>query len=106
MLLILKRILIAAVASFCILCGGDYLLAKYRMQNPKAGDALGTIKTQPTYAIPHKDGKSEFVFGDPVAVTCLHSLFPHFGYSPCWYVNRQSSKPIPMVLLPMPPSAI
>jgi len=21
--------------------------------------------------------------------TCVRSLFPHLGFSPCWYVNRE-----------------
>jgi hypothetical protein len=101
---ILKRILLAAVAGFCLLYAGDYALLRYHIYNPKAGDAFGAVKIQPTYAIPHKDGKSEFVFGDPVTQTCVHSLFSHLSCSPCWRLARQSSPTIPMTILPIPAS--
>ena len=29
-------------------------------------------------------------------VTCVHSLFPHNGYSPCWYVKPRINQPIPL----------
>jgi hypothetical protein len=25
-------------------------------------------------------------------VTCVHSLFPHMGYQPCWYLSRHSEQ--------------
>jgi hypothetical protein len=31
-----------------------------------------------------KDGKTQFIMLDPETDTCIHSLFPHFGYRPCW----------------------
>ena len=62
--------------------------------------AIGVVKVQPFYVIPHKDGKAELVFGDPVNQTCVHSLFPHLGYSTCWYLNRKNQNPTMMVALP------
>jgi hypothetical protein len=29
-------------------------------------------------------------------ITCVHSLFPHSVYSPCWYVKPRINQPIPM----------
>jgi hypothetical protein len=31
-----------------------------------------------------------------VTTPCVHSLFPHMGDKPCWYLLRNSHKPIPM----------
>jgi hypothetical protein len=87
-----------------ILYAGDYASLKYRIWRfQRAGNSptattnpLETMQIEPTYAIPHKDGRAEFAFGPPETVTCAHSLFPHIGYGACWYVKRNSQKPIPM----------
>lgn len=107
LLTIAKRVLIVAVVSVVILYVCDYVLVRYRMASPKTGNALGSVKIQRTYAIPHKDGKVEFVFGEPETQVCVRSLFPHLGYSPCWYASWRNLKPIPMVvfLLPSPAGA-
>lgn len=84
-----------AVALLCLvlLWVGDYLSVRRRIAHKTA---IETITIRPTYAIARKDGKAEFDFGDPQPLTCVHSLFPHYGYSPCWYVIRQSQRPIPI----------
>ena len=79
-----------------ILYLGDYVSVKYRMRKNTPGDPLETIQTQTTYAIPHKDGRAEYVFGPRETKTCVRSLFPHLGYSPCWYLKKSAQSQIPM----------
>lgn len=95
-----------------ILYAGDYAFVKYRMSRagiasnspPSSSGAsptaargpLDTVQIQRTYQIPHKDGRAEFAFAEPQTVTCVHSIFPHLGYSPCWYLKRHSQQTIPM----------
>lgn len=77
----------------------DYGVLRYRIANPKAGDAFGTVTMQRLYAIPQKNGKIDYEFDvrqPQVDVPCVHSLFPHMNQSPCWYLQRNSQKPIPM----------
>ncbi len=53
----------------------------------------------PNLAIPEKNGKTEYQVdaqNPEQIVTCVHSLFPHYGYSPCWYVKPRINQPIPM----------
>jgi hypothetical protein len=57
---------------------------------------LDTVQIQRTYEIPHKDGRAEFAFAEPQTVPCVHSIFPHLGYSPCWYLKRHTQQTIPM----------
>lgn len=97
---IASRALIAGIALTGILYAGDYAYAKYRMSKNTPGDPLEVVKIQPTYVIPHKDGRAEYVFGDPVTQTCLHSVFPQLGYSPCWYVKKHAQQTVPMTILP------
>ncbi len=49
---------------------------------------------QPYVAVPRKDGKTDFMLDPPVDQSCVHSLFPHFGDPPCWYLQRQANKRI------------
>ncbi len=42
---------------------------------------LGSVQVQPYYAVPQKDGKTEFMMLDPEVDTCVQSLLPHFGHT-------------------------
>ena len=95
-----RRVAFGIVVFSALLYAGDYLSVRHRMAQGKPRDPLETMKIQPTYVIPHKDGRAEIIFGDPETQVCVHSLFPHLGYTPCWYVKRQSQKPIVMSMLP------
>jgi hypothetical protein len=64
---------------------GDYAVARYRLAH---GSALATVELARMYAIPQKSGKTELDYGGAETDTCVRSLFPHFGYSPCWYLTR------------------
>jgi hypothetical protein len=98
-LMIVKRTLLTAVALLFAIYAGDYLFVRFRMAYPQAGEAFGTVKMERLYAIPQKNGKIEYEFDaqqPEVATPCVHSLFPHMGNNPCWYLQRNSQKPIPM----------
>jgi hypothetical protein len=84
----MKQVLAGAILGLCVLYGVDYLAARHA--------ALGSVTVERYYAIPQKDGKTEFVFAAPVSQACVQSLLPHLGYSPCWYVNRHKRKRINM----------
>jgi hypothetical protein len=92
----MKRIVIVVVAAAAAVYICDFTLLHIRMAEKNPNAAFGVVKVQPFYAIPHKDGKAEYMFGDPQNQTCVHSLFPHSGYSPCWYLARQNAKPTQM----------
>ena len=91
---LVQRVIVSLVLGLAILYVADYLLLRYRVaanRNP-----YGTVTVQPYYAVPRKDHKTEFLFDDPQDQTCVHSLFPHFGDSPCWYLSRNTQKRINM----------
>jgi hypothetical protein len=75
---------------------GDYAFVKYRMPKNTPGDPLSTVQVQAIYTIPHKDGRAEYVFGPRETKTCVRSIFPHLGYSACWYLQRTAQQQIPM----------
>ena len=76
----------------------DYSVLRYRATHAKS-QAFGTVTMERLYAIPQKNGKIEYEFDaqqPQVSVPCVHSLFPHMDQYPCWYLQRQSQKPIQM----------
>jgi len=95
-----RWIVIAAAVSVAVLYAGDYVSVRYRMAHKTVTDPIESTQVRPLYAVPRKDGKDEFDFGDTETQTCVHSLFPHFGYSPCWYMKREDQEPIPISSAP------
>ncbi len=94
-----KRVLIGLIVALGLLYGSDYLYVRVRMLHPKPADPFESMKSLRVLAIPEKNGKTEYevdALNPEQAVTCVHSLFPHFGYSPCWYVKPRINQPIPM----------
>jgi hypothetical protein len=89
----LKWLAIAIAVASAALYAGDYFVAADRLGGATTANALGSVKTVPTYVIPHKDGRAEIVVGEATVQTCIHALFSHFGYPPCWYLNRKQPKP-------------
>jgi hypothetical protein len=96
---VFKWTVVVLFAALVVVYSADYVVIKTRAAK-SPGDAFTVLKYRLTMGIPHKDGRQEFVFGDPTTETCVNSLFPHFGYRPCWYVRSQVREPIPMTILP------
>jgi len=93
----IKRLLArlaGTLALFAVmLYAGDYLWARYRASKQDAFDAVAVT---PLYVIHEKNGKVEYQFAQPENETCVRSLFPHFGFNPCWYVRRHTERRIEM----------
>ena len=97
--LLFKRILIGAVVASAVLYMSDYLSVRIRAMHPKRADPFESLKSLRVLAIPEKNGKTEYEVdaqSPEQTVTCVHSLFPHNGYSPCWYVKPRINQPLPM----------
>ncbi len=90
------RGLFGALVLVALLWIADFVSFRYRLSKGTPGNPVQTLNIHPTYAIPHKDGRAEYVFGEPQMVTCVRSIFPHGGDPPCWYVRKTASKPIEM----------
>jgi len=89
---VLLRIVAAVVILVLLTYAGDYLSVRYKI--PTGRDPFSTVTIQPYYAIHEKNGRTEYDFAQPQTQVCVRSIFPHFGYSPCWYVNRHTDKRI------------
>jgi hypothetical protein len=100
---ILKRsvvgIVVAVIAVFIV----DYVVLRAKLMFPRLGVATGPVQMQRLYAISQKNGRVEYELDanqPEVTTPCVYSLFPHMGNSPCWYLQRNATKPIPVVILP------
>jgi hypothetical protein len=94
-----KRILAGALTVLAVLYIGDYLSIRVRAMHPKPADPFESLKALRVLAIPEKNGKTEYELdaqNPEQTVTCVHSLFPHYGYLPCWYLKPRLNQPIPM----------
>jgi hypothetical protein len=100
----LRITLIALIGLVVVIYAGDYLSVRYRMMKNKTGGPFESVKIEPTYGIPHKNGSAEIVIGDPEDETCVHSIFPHMGYEPCWYLARTSKNIIMLEILASNPA--
>jgi hypothetical protein len=94
-----RRVLVSAIGCVAILYAADYLYLRARMLHPKPADPFESLTALRVLAIPEKNGKTEYEVdaqNPQRTVTCVRSLFPHSGYSPCWYVKPRLNQPIPM----------
>jgi hypothetical protein len=97
-----KRALVLGVALGTMIYAGDYAIVRLRAAYPRLGNAFASVQVVRLYAIPLKNGRIEYQLDavqPEVTVSCVRALFPHMGYPPCWYLRRNSQKPIPMVIL-------
>lgn len=83
-------VVIFAIAALGVVYAGDYLRVRGGMAaGPQSGSAtFGSVMVQRYWEIPQKNGKTEYSFDPPTQQACIHSIFPHGGYSPCWYLSR------------------
>ena len=86
------RLLMAVWLLLALVYAGDWLSVRYRI--PGHRDPFGSVTVTQVYVIHEKNGKTEYQYDPPQEQVCVRSLFPHFGYSPCWYVSRHPEKQI------------
>jgi hypothetical protein len=89
-----RRILVIALALLCVVYAFDYVSLRYRIPNHR--EPFGSVKMQSYYAVPRKDGRTEYFTDEPRTEPCVHSLFPHYGENPCWYMSRRTNRRINM----------
>jgi len=92
---IVKKIALGLVLLVALAFAGDYV--SIHLPIPSGRTKFGTLTVKPFYAVPLKDGKTEYMYEDPETETCSHSLFPQYGHTPCWW---ESGKPDKQLRLP------
>jgi hypothetical protein len=96
------RIAYAALLVIGLTYAGDFASVRHRMSAQKQGDPFDTISYPHLLAIPVKGNKVDYELDavNPIETDpCIHSIFPHYGYTPCWYVLQRSKSPTPMMII-------
>jgi len=96
---IFKRILGGLIAALVLVYVGDYAYLRVRMLHPTPTSPFESMTRNRVLAIPQKSGKLDYQIDQtqPIeTLTCVHSLFPHYGDQPCWYVKPRINQPIPI----------
>jgi hypothetical protein len=92
MKLSLPRLLLIAAGVLLLVYVGDYVSIAYRL--PRGRQQFGSVEVQKLLAVPQKDRKTEFIADPPEPQTCAYSLFPQFGLTPCWYLERHARQQV------------
>jgi hypothetical protein len=96
---ILKRVLIGVVAALLATYIVDYSSVRLRARHASATDPYEILTAPRIFAISEKGQKTEYQIdaeNPEQKVTCVHALFPHGGYPPCWQAQRTLHDAIPM----------
>ncbi len=96
------RVLYAILLVVALAYGYDYASVRRRASEKKPGDPFDVVTFPHLLAIPQKGNRVDYEFDaqSPMeSVPCVHSLFPHDGYTPCWYVLRKAKNPTPMMIV-------
>jgi hypothetical protein len=94
---IFRRILGGLIAAVVLVYAVDYIYLRVRMLHPTPTNPFETMTRTRVLAIPQKNGKFDYQIDQtqPVeTLTCVHSLFPHYGDRPCWYLKPHINQPI------------
>jgi len=94
---LLKRILAGLAIAFVAVYACDYLYLRIRMLHRTPTVPFESMTRTRVLAIPQKSGKLDYQIDEtqPVeTLTCVHSLFPHYGDQPCWYLKPRLNQPI------------
>ena len=78
------RALLAVIAFAAVLYGCDFVYAWAR----KA--PFADVHIERYLQIAQHFNKVGYERTDPVTERCVYSIYPHFGYAPCWYLMRHT----------------
>ena len=78
--------ILTLVGGAALAFGLDY--AVFHLRVAANGNPFGVVTVDHYYAVQQKSGKTQFIFDPPAPQTCVHTLFPHSGWLPCWYLSR------------------
>ena len=94
-----RRFFVGLLILALLIYGLDLGWYECRLIFPKLGPAIGSVHRIRLLAIPAKGNKVEYQVDSlrpEEDVPCAHSLLPHGGSWPCWYVEKHANDPITM----------
>ena len=82
---IATAIALAVAALFLLAYAADWIQLQVR---ERRGSAYGSMLVVHTEAVREKGGKVEYFSDEPQPTSCVHTIFPHEGEPPCWWLAR------------------
>ena len=67
---------------------GESLYIRHEAAGADSAAAFGNVRFY--YATKEKGGKYIIFQDSPQNEVCVHALFPHYGYKPCWFASRNT----------------
>ena len=101
-----RRFIYAIILLLAMTYGYDYASVRRRMAAQKQGDPFDVVTYPHLLEIPQKGNKVDYELDatSPMeSQPCVHSLFPHSGYTPCWYILWRSKSPTQMTIVFLAP---
>ncbi len=86
---VLRKLSIIVLFGLTLLYAGDYLVLRYRTHR---GAGVDSVTVYRYYSVAKKANRVEYDYIDTEQQNCARSLFPHMGYSPCWYLRRHTQQ--------------
>lgn len=86
------QVLLGIMCAGALLYGGDW--AVFRIRLARGAGALGSVTVNAYYAVPEKNGRTEYDFQSSGPQACANAIFPHVGYLPCWYLRKHPDQEI------------
>ena len=81
--LLIKSLIVLAIAAMLVYAG-DALFLHYR------GSPHQDVRVDSMYAMKNRWNEVEYSVGSTGSQRCVESLFPHGGYTPCWYLTSHA----------------
>jgi hypothetical protein len=85
----LGRAAVGLLVFALVLYIGDSIVLRMRLAR---GTAFGSVEVDQFLATPLKGEKVEYDMVGSFQQTCTHSIFPHEGQPPCWWVQRHNTQ--------------
>jgi len=85
-----KRAIAVAVLLAALLWTADWLLLWNRPAED--GARFGEVEVHYRFAVHLKNKQIEQLSEKPKLEQCVHSVFPHFNETPCWYLLRHTEQ--------------
>lgn len=85
-----RRLLTAAIVVAALLWTSDWLLLRHRVA--EEGEAFGEVEVHYHYGVRLKNKRVEQTRENTKVEECVHSMFPHYDETPCWYLKRHTNQ--------------
>lgn len=86
------NVLLGMMCATALLYVADW--AVFRIRLARGAGALESVTVNAYYAVPEKNGRTEYDFQSSGPQACANAIFSHMGYLPCWYLRKHADQEI------------